>query len=1234
MRKRFVPLRLAIAETLESRRLLAVDVVIDATNGDDVIAISRSGTQGQAFLNGAPTPVATWDPATVGVVVVRGLIGNDSLTIDYSAGDSLSGSGLRFEGGIGADAMTITGSVSSETSTLTAGRVTFAGDPLNYLDLESLALNLGAGTDTISAAGNASISTTAFAINATAGTLRVASGTSLPTFTALNVQSGATFDLAGVSVNVDAITGSGTVKNDGAASTLGIGQAGGSSSFAGSINDGTGALSLIKRGEGRIELAGAGNYSGLTTIESGALRVSNSAALGSTAQGVVISAGSLTGVLELAGNVGVADPILIYAKNVPAGGTLLLPSVVNVSGGNVITGPVTGSFGGTGYHLRSDAGTLTFANTFTRTDTSTYHRPFVLSGAGVGRIEGVLDESGTTWGYAIQKLDAGTWQIAQNRSLGNTRVDAGTLIVDKLANATTAAGVTLAGGTLQIESGALPFDPGGSSLVGVAPTASTGKLDMTNNVIVIDYATSSPLASIRALANAGAIFSSTAGFRVAVYEASDRWGASLPTTFAGQSIDATSVVIQASLGGDADLDYDVDFDDLLLLAANYNTGTGGTWKRGDFTHDGAVNFDDLLVLASSYNQNTPTAAAWRTVPQANFATIPSSLFTDDELSFAQPLYWFSTVANAVVETGPTRGFINVSVWRDPVDNQPYNARVLENVVAFAFFYSTNRPWNPYYGSPQVRARLEATLEYWISLQNSSGWFPEYSATNYSLAPTSFGLRTMVRALELLKQGPGIDSGVMRRTVDATLKGIRAMTQDNTLLNLGNDYTNQYTAVYAETLGFLDLFPEYSNELLGNLRARVPFIASQHQSPAGFMYEAGGADWGYTLGTHQAQYMVGWHDIRGTEFQQPVIDELTEYYDFVNYNLIREPNGSGYVTNFGASSRTGSRFVTTFTVPMSEFIPQARYLNRTAAEEASALTSLRSSLNSSWGNWGALAVPSSNSYAPTPFTDIDRVGWRPTAQQRTDSVNQLPYLASSRFNQQAVDSRRPLQFTYVRRPTYYATLNTGNVVTAQQRYGLGVMWNPTFGSVMQSQVNSTTLAWGTRASGATNVYEATNRTTSFTLNGSTLTPQTGNRRLADGNIAGSYALGSAGTKSIAFDDTGVTVSVSHTGAFSEDLPLLRKSGETINVSGNTITLTRNGVTFTIQILTSGATASVSNTTTNIGNGLLLSRLTINASGSLTYRMSFNGGGTGALMVPPGAPSDTDDQPADAPNHVLA
>lgn len=61
--------------------------------------------------------------------------------------------------------------------------------------------------------------------------------------------------------------------------------------------------------------------------------------------------------------------------------------------------------------------------------------------------------------------------------------------------------------------------------------------------------------------------------------------------------------------GDTDLDWDVDFDDLLRLAQNYGrlttTESPTDWFTGDFDLSGAVDFDDLLGLAQHYGAPSP-----------------------------------------------------------------------------------------------------------------------------------------------------------------------------------------------------------------------------------------------------------------------------------------------------------------------------------------------------------------------------------------------------------------------------------------------------------------------------------------------------------------------------------------------------------------------------------------------------------------------------------------------------
>ena len=62
------------------------------------------------------------------------------------------------------------------------------------------------------------------------------------------------------------------------------------------------------------------------------------------------------------------------------------------------------------------------------------------------------------------------------------------------------------------------------------------------------------------------------------------------------------------LTGDTNGDSKVDFNDLLVLAKNYNGTAGKQWSDGDFNGDGLVNFDDLLSLAKRYNTSLPAPA--------------------------------------------------------------------------------------------------------------------------------------------------------------------------------------------------------------------------------------------------------------------------------------------------------------------------------------------------------------------------------------------------------------------------------------------------------------------------------------------------------------------------------------------------------------------------------------------------------------------------------------------------
>jgi fibronectin-binding autotransporter adhesin len=98
--------------------------------------------------------------------------------------------------------------------------------------------------------------------------------------------------------------------------------------FTGDAIGGTG--SLAKSGDGRLTLASANTYTGVTTISGGQLRISHNDALGTTTGGTII--GTLTK-LELEGDLTIAEPII----NQGGGGG----KIQSVSGTQTFTGLIT-----------------------------------------------------------------------------------------------------------------------------------------------------------------------------------------------------------------------------------------------------------------------------------------------------------------------------------------------------------------------------------------------------------------------------------------------------------------------------------------------------------------------------------------------------------------------------------------------------------------------------------------------------------------------------------------------------------------------------------------------------------------------------------------------------------------------------------------------------------------------------------------------------------------------------
>src|SRR5439155_4968720 len=87
-----------------------------------------------------------------------------------------------------------------------------------------------------------------------------------------------------------------------------------------------------------------------------------------------------------------------------------------------------------------------------------------------------------------------------------------------------------------------------------------------------------------------------------------------PASFAGWSVDSTSVLVRYTLAGDSNLDHKVDLTDFTFLAANFN-GTGRNWLQGDYNYDGNVDLTDFTLLASNFNQALASQDLGAIVPE-------------------------------------------------------------------------------------------------------------------------------------------------------------------------------------------------------------------------------------------------------------------------------------------------------------------------------------------------------------------------------------------------------------------------------------------------------------------------------------------------------------------------------------------------------------------------------------------------------------------------------------------
>jgi hypothetical protein len=200
-----------------------------------------------------------------------------------------------------------------------------------------------------------------------------------------------------------------------------------------------------------------------------------------------------------------------------------------------------------------------------------------------------------TWNSASGDMGpvsgAGTYRAGNSANLGHTHFRVGTL--EAVGNGI--ARVTAGGGNA------------GTSRVNTVALSSNGRIDLTDNGMVVTAMTETQVRSLLAAGRAGGAWNGFNGIGSSLALNNGRGIGAVEasllgvTSFLGQPANPTDLLLRYTFEGDTNLDAMVNFGDLLALAQNYEPAvTGKVWFVGDFNYDGRTDFDDLLILAQNY----------------------------------------------------------------------------------------------------------------------------------------------------------------------------------------------------------------------------------------------------------------------------------------------------------------------------------------------------------------------------------------------------------------------------------------------------------------------------------------------------------------------------------------------------------------------------------------------------------------------------------------------------------
>lgn len=423
---------------------------------------------------------------------------------------------------------------------------------------------------------------------------------------------------------------------------------------------------LVKTGSGTLILTGNNNFTGVMsvgngTLQGGILLVKSPTAFGSTVGPTGVDYGTFSGgtagqqnqiILDSTGTAGFDFPDeSLYLKGFGVSNTGALRNLVgeNTWAGTVRISPTYRDAGTANPQLVAQ----TAAIGVDPSTSITFSTLTLKNGILADDDTGVKNNLGTTLFLAnsisLRKVGGGALIV------GSQPLSSGTNTWNAAINLT---------GTLEIQAGTVKIQPdsgvgtiqGGRSVVSVSTlnlagsvAAPVGKLDLTDNGLIVNYTGTSPINTIRQYLRAGygsgtmtvftgatgGIFSSTVTPEIFL-EGKTTLGyadtASLPiSNLFGHAVDGTSVIVKPAYAGDSNLDGKVDNVDLAAVALNWQALSNRVWTTGDFNFDGAVNINDLALLAMNWQIGVANP-----MPSTAFASLVAS-FNLPQVAVPEPV---------------------------------------------------------------------------------------------------------------------------------------------------------------------------------------------------------------------------------------------------------------------------------------------------------------------------------------------------------------------------------------------------------------------------------------------------------------------------------------------------------------------------------------------------------------------------------------------------------------------